>query len=137
MLALGEIIADISDEISNLSEDIFPFLCNILSFDDSSQGADGGLKPDFDTAFQNIPCSYEPKTRYVQNPEAGKRVPIVQYEVMMPRKFNNAILDVKAGDRIDVLANGDEPGKSFEVIGVKNNFGVYLEAVCDLPESYE
>lgn len=111
-------------------------LCDIIQVDESEQGSDGGITPETTPAFENVPCLYTPKkgSRNVKDIEAGKSNPYVQYDVMLPRFFEDELLDVKAGYRIIVKANGEEPAKTFQVIGVQNFYGVYQMAICELPE---
>jgi len=134
MATLESLSTKVGAVMSKIQSKGLILLCNILSNDESAQGNDGGVLPEFTTVHEDIPCFYEPKMRYVQDVDAGKRIPIVQYEVMLPREFEGDLIEIKAGDQIEVLENGDEPGKVFQVKGIQNFYGVYQMAVCDLPD---
>jgi len=108
------------------------FLCDISSVDETKDSGGAVISEMPTTPFENIPCLYQPKTKSVKDELSGKFISIVQYEVILPRYFENNLLEIRADDRLNILAQDDEPAKTFRILGIENYYGVYLKVICSL-----
>ncbi len=108
------------------------YLCDIKSANETKD-VGGRVTETRSSSYTNVPCLPIPKERNTRKDEiAEKMVSLVEYEVMLPRKWNDVVFDLKANDQINVQALGLEPAKKFRVIGNQNFLGAFLMVICKL-----
>ncbi len=83
-----------------------------------------------------IPCSYAPKIqRAAFNWKMAEKIESVkQYIITAPTSQNGAPIDIKTGDRIQVLARGIQLEKIFSVLGAGNASGILMTIDCELQD---
>lgn len=122
--------------VPQIAAKVFPDTMVVLQDSTTSDGAGGQI---YATATEGengdpIPCTYEPRGG-VKSTIDDKTVSKTQYVIVFPTNQFDYLLDITTGDRLKVLARGNQPDKIFKVINIANDSGVVNEATCELEDA--
>ena len=103
-----------------------PLRCRVLRQTLMDDGRGGKTETFVPPAGDSIPCLYTPFAGFSGRSQVMGAVPTAsgQYQITLP-----AGTDVKAKDRIKILAQGAEPERTFEIDHLLHATGIVLEVV--------
>lgn len=79
-----------------------------------------------------VPCIVESTTQSIKSEFSNQWVSVHGYKVTMPTNQNGALIDLRADDRLQVLARGNQPERIYQIISIGNVMGVLSEVFCRL-----
>lgn len=122
--------------VPQIAAKVFPDTMIVLQDSLTSDGAGGQIHatPVEGENGDPIPCTYEPRGG-VKSTIGDKTVSKTQYVIVFPTNQFDYLLDITTGDRLKVLARGNQPDKTFKVINIANDSGVVNEATCELEDA--
>ena len=132
MSILGDVLDELAETIiPEVAEIVFPDACFITRATETKDSGGATKTTWADVNTDAIPCSYEPRT--VRKQEIGGAwVSVGGYVLTIPTNQDSTLIDLRASDRIRVIARGNQPEKLFKVIGIKNDSGVINEVDCEI-----
>lgn len=128
--ALADALAQVSNAVSSVADDIFPDRC-LIKTPASSVDARGGASETFTArTVYKIPCFVE-GTRTRGEIIAGAKVTDVEsYVVTFPATYNGEILVVESKDQIHTDARDTQSAKVLEITSIDRTDGVDIECAC-------
>lgn len=103
---------------------------DVLAETVTSDGA-GGQRRTETVAYSNVPCSYERKELKRRTVEGGKTISIQEYLLtFLTHDIEENRYLITPGNRLKVLARGNEPVKIFRIISMSDDGGITFQAIC-------
>jgi hypothetical protein len=111
---------------------MFPDLCAVQS-PTNTQGSSGGNRPSWAnvTGLSSVPCLYSSR-RGMERDAAGALTAFTDFEILMPSEVSGTLVSVAPKYRIMVAARGTQPARTFEVVSVASEAGVYWRVAAVL-----
>lgn len=99
-----------------------------------TQDSGGGQIATTDTAYEEVPVTYEPLRNERQRFRAGDQLTSVsEYLLTFPTHHQGERINIDPKKhRLKVLERGNEPEKTFRIISVRDQSGVVFEAIADI-----
>jgi hypothetical protein len=119
--------------IPQIAATVFPDTANIVQLKTpTSDGAGGQRKGSIKTVYEGVPCSYEPAQRHESRDTInGKMTSQQAYIVTIATHQDGTRIDLDPVlHRIEVLARGNEPPKTFRITSNRDSAGVCFELNC-------
>jgi len=110
---------------------MFPDLCTVRAAQATSASATGGKVRPSTSVHANVPCLYKP-LRASERLSGEGSTGFADYEILMPAVVADAQITVAPKHQVVVAARGEQPARTFEVVGVLNVSGVYLKCLAAL-----
>lgn len=116
---------DMAGAASRMMAAQFPDLCTIRNAQPPTSGPTGGKVKGSTALHSSVPCLYSPLRGSERQTGEGSNA-FADYRILMPAEVNGARITVAAKHQIVVAARGNQPARTFEVVNVLNESGVYL-----------
>ena len=131
---LGIALTTLTTQLNQLIETTFPDECSI-SRPTFTVGVYGSAPGTYSTVASSIGCAWAPAGKTGQEyMRASQTNEMVAYMITLPSVISGIATDIKAKDRIVVVARGSEPQRTFEVKAILRNAGLPLDVLCTLEE---
>jgi hypothetical protein len=133
MSDIGDLLVELAeDEIPEIMLEVMPDTMSITG-ETRTQGPGGGqIKNAAGAVYDGVPVLYEPKVSGSDRVVVGEKLVSVQeYTLTFPAYLNGARINVDPKNhRLVVDPRGNEPAKTFLITSIRDQMGVYFEAIC-------
>jgi hypothetical protein len=120
-----------AEQFASSASAMFPDLCTVRAAQATTSSATGGKVRPATSVHASVPCLYKPLRASERGTGEGSNA-FADYEIVMPAVVSGSQVTVAPKHQIVVAARGEQPARTFEVVGVLNVSGVYLKCLAAL-----
>lgn len=119
-------------DVPEIMLEVMPDTMTITGETRTSGPGGGQIKSAAGPVYSLVPVLYEPKISGSDRLVVGEKIVSVQeYSLMFPMYMNGSRINIDPKNhRLVVNARGGEPVKTFLITSIRDQMGVYFEAIC-------